>query len=75
MPISMESFASEGAFATYDPWHTQEVRVGIFRLECRGGGHEMDDPSQLAGACPKCGGHHFERIVIPGSVLANAQRQ
>ena len=74
MPISMEPFASERQFPTYDPWAVREQRVGIFQMQCRSCGHEASDPLVMPKACPKCGGHHFERVLVPGSILANAQR-
>jgi len=35
MSISMERFASEGQFATYNPSHAGMHRVTVFQVQCR----------------------------------------
>jgi hypothetical protein len=75
MPISMEPFASENQFPTHDPWVHGEQRIGIFQIQCRGCGYEASGQAVMPAACPKCGGRHFERMILPGSILANAARK
>ena len=74
MTISMEPFASEGQFPTFDPWAHREERIAIFKMQCGECGHEEADPAVMPKACIKCGSTHFEPVLMPGSILANAVR-
>ena len=74
MSISMERFASEGHFATYDAFRNASTRVQIFQLQCRSCGFEPDDPVTAPRLCPKCHGESWERFAKPGSILENANR-
>ena len=74
MSISMERFASEGRFATYDAFRSVPKRVDVFQLQCRCCGFEPDAFVTPPRACPKCSGESWERFARPGSILENAQR-
>ncbi|HEY8669015.1 MAG TPA: hypothetical protein VIL86_20365 [Tepidisphaeraceae bacterium] len=74
MSISMERFASQGHFATYDPFAQASSRVGIFQLQCRACGYEPEDAVVAPKVCPKCHGEAWERFARPGSILENANR-
>jgi hypothetical protein len=74
MSISMEPFASEGHFATYDPFATPPQTVAVFRMQCRSCGYEPDDAVVAPRLCPKCHSKAWERYTRPGSILANANR-
>jgi hypothetical protein len=43
MSISMEKFASEGHFATFDPLVPIAARVSVITLQCRCCGFEPED--------------------------------
>ena len=73
MSISMERFASEGQFATYDAFHAPK-RVPVFQLQCRSCGFEPPDSVVAPRLCPKCHGEAWERFAKPGSILENANR-
>jgi len=74
MSISMDRFAAEGHFATYDPHHADsfERPTQMFRLQCRSCGFEPDDVVTIPHACPKCHAQAWERFTRPGSILENA---
>ena len=74
MSISMEKFASEGHFATYNPFPPSERRVNVFSLQCRSCGFEPDEAVTPPRLCPKCHGNAWERFARPGSILDNANR-
>ena len=74
MSIGMQRFASEGQFATYDPFSRQQEPVGIFQLQCRCCGFEPEDVVVPPRSCPKCHGESWERYARPGSILTNANR-
>jgi hypothetical protein len=74
MSISMERFASEGHFATYDPFHQPPQRVAVFQLQCRSCGFEPEDVVTAPKICPKCHAKAWERFAKPGSILENANR-
>lgn len=74
MSISMDRFASEGRFATYDPFAVAHSRVAVFTLQCRQCGYEPDDTVTPPKICPKCHGDSWERFARPGSILENANR-
>jgi rubrerythrin len=74
MSISMERFASEGEFPTYDPHHQPAGRVAIFELQCRSCGFEPADTVVPPKRCPKCHGDSWDRFAKPGSILENANR-
>ena len=42
MSIAMEKFASEGHFATYDPFRHETQRIAVFQLQCRCCGYEPE---------------------------------
>jgi hypothetical protein len=73
MSIGMDSFASEGHFATYDPFRSSQ-RVNVFTLQCRCCGFEPEDVVVAPRVCPKCHGESWERFAKPGSILMNANR-
>src|SRR5687768_16346354 len=56
MSIAMEKFASEGHFATYDPFKYEHRRVSIFQLQCRCCGYEPEAVVTPPRYCPKCRG-------------------
>ena len=74
MSISMEPFASEGHFATYDPFRVAPQTVAVFRMQCRSCGYEPDDTVVAPRLCPKCHSKAWERYTRPGSILENANR-
>jgi rubrerythrin len=74
MSISMERFASDGHYATYDPFRTTPPRVEVFQLQCRSCGFEPSDSVVAPKVCPKCHGESWERFAKPGSILTNADR-
>jgi hypothetical protein len=74
MSIGMERFASQGHFATYDPFKNTMSRVAVFQLQCRCCGFEPDDTVVAPKVCPKCHGESWERFARPGSILENANR-
>jgi hypothetical protein len=73
MSISMERFASEGQFATYNPF-AASTRVAVFTIQCRACGFEPDDVVTPPKTCPKCHSKSWERFAKPGSILDNAER-
>ena len=74
MSISMERFASEGHFPTYDPVSVGVHPVAIFHLQCRSCGYEPQAVVTPPRLCPKCHGESWERYARPGSILDNAGR-
>lgn len=74
MSISMERFASEGHFATYDPFTNSQSRIMVFQLQCRSCGYEPEEVVVAPKICPKCHGNSWERFARPGSILQNAER-
>jgi deoxyribodipyrimidine photolyase-like uncharacterized protein len=74
MSISMDHFASQGQFATYDPYLSAPTRVSVFTLQCQHCGFEPEDTVLPPRLCPKCHSHSWERFAKPGSILENAQR-
>jgi deoxyribodipyrimidine photolyase-like uncharacterized protein len=74
MSIGMEPFASEGKFATYDPFAASASKVSIFTLQCRACGFEPDAVMSAPKVCPKCHSKSWERFTRPGSILSNAER-
>ncbi len=74
MSISMERFAAQGQFATYDAYGHMPARIEIFQLQCRSCGFEPDDTVTAPRLCPKCHGDAWERFAKPGSILVNANR-
>jgi hypothetical protein len=74
MSISMEKFASEGHFATYNPFPPIMDRVSVFTLQCCSCGFEPHGAITAPRLCPKCHGNAFERYARPGSILENANR-
>jgi hypothetical protein len=74
MSISMDRFASEGLFTSYDPFAHVPQRISVFSLECRQCGYQTPDPVSAPRVCPKCHGQAWERFARPGSVLENAER-
>ncbi len=74
MVISMEKFASEGHFATYNPFLRLVHRVAVFQLQCRSCGFEPEEAVTPPRLCPKCHGNAWERYAKPRSILDNAQR-
>jgi hypothetical protein len=74
MSIGMERFGAVGLFATFDPHPVAFPRVKVFQLQCRSCGYEIDDVTGGDAVCPKCRANSWERFVLPGSILRNAQR-
>ena len=74
MSISMERFAAEGNYATYDPFTSSPSRIAVFQLQCRSCGFEPEDVVVAPRYCPKCHGEAWERFARPGSILENANR-
>lgn len=74
MSISMESFASSGHFATYDPYQTDARPITVFQLQCQCCGYEPDEVVTAPRLCPKCHSTAWERFVRPGGILENADR-
>ena len=73
MSISMDRFASEGQFETYDPYPAIP-RTAMFTLQCKACGFEPEDVVAAPRLCPKCHSQTWERFTRPGSILENACR-
>ena len=74
MSISMERFASNGHFLSYDPFVATGRAVSVFTLQCRSCGFEPEGAVTPPKLCPKCHGESWERFARPGSILDNANR-
>jgi hypothetical protein len=74
MSISMQKFASEGQFPTYNPFQASVMRIEVFQVQCRSCGFEPDGVVTPPRLCPKCHGESWERFAKPGSILENANR-
>jgi Zn finger protein HypA/HybF involved in hydrogenase expression len=74
MSISMERFAAEGHFLTYERNHAMVARQTVFQLQCHSCGYEPADVVVAPRICPKCHGESWERFAKPGSILDNARR-
>ncbi len=74
MSINMERFGSEAQFPAYDAYRHLAGRAPIFQLQCRSCGYEPEGVLVPPKLCPKCHGESWERFVIPGSILTNAER-
>jgi hypothetical protein len=75
MSISMDRFASQGRFATYNPFQSVSTRVTVFQLQCRCCGFEPESSVTPPRLCPKCHATNaWERYARPGSILENANR-
>lgn len=74
MSISMERFASNGHFLSYDPFAVTGRAVSVFTLQCRSCGFEPEGAVTPPKLCPKCHGESWERFARPGSILDNANR-
>lgn len=74
MSISMERFASDGHFLSYDPHPSVLHAVTVFQLQCRSCGFEPEGAVTPPRLCPKCHGEAWERFARPGSILDNASR-
>lgn len=74
MSISMERFAAEGQFLTFDPYAVVSQPVAVFQLQCRQCGFEPDEAVTAPRLCPKCHGKSWERFTRPGGILDNADR-
>ena len=74
MSISMDRFASEGQFASYNPFHPVMNKVTVFQVQCRCCGFEPEGVVTPPRLCPKCHGESWERFARPGSILENANR-
>lgn len=74
MSISMERFAAQGLFPTFDPYQQDSAGPQMFGVLCRRCGYEPEDRLVLPRRCPKCGGESFERFPLPGALLAQAIR-
>ena len=70
MSISMERFDSSGRFATYDPGASDGPAALTSALHCRDCGYQADDPLCGPRVCPRCLGSSFERLPVPGCLLA-----
>ncbi len=75
MSISMDRFASEGQFETYNPHPAMIPQPTLmFTLQCRACGFEPEDVVTIPRLCPKCHARSWERFKRPGSILENACR-
>ena len=74
MSISMDRFASEGQFASYNPFQAARNDVTVFQVQCRSCGFEPEGVVTPPRLCPKCHGESWERFARPGSILENANR-
>lgn len=74
MSISMDRFASEGQFITYNPFKPVMTSVTVFQMQCRSCGFEPEGVVSPPRLCPKCHGESWERFARPGSILKNADR-
>ena len=72
MSISMGDFGATGQFPSHDSYGRAGSRPAMSGLHCRGCGFEPADAVTPPRGCPRCGGHAFERVPVPGSLLAAA---
>jgi hypothetical protein len=74
MSINMESFASFGHFAKFDPYASIQPGASVVKLQCRCCGFEPEGTLIAPSICPKCHSRSWERYARPGGILANADR-
>ena len=74
MSISMERFASEGQFATYNPFPASLQRIAVFQIQCSTCGFEPESVLTPPRLCPKSHVESWERFAKPCSILDNANR-
>lgn len=74
MSISIERFASDRGYQTYDPYAVVPDRVEVFQVQCRCCGYEPENAVVPPKICPKCHSQSWERFARPGSILKNAER-
>jgi predicted Zn-ribbon and HTH transcriptional regulator len=74
MSISMEKFAAEHHFETFDPYVQSVRRVAVYGLQCRCCGFEPEDTVVAPRICSKCHSHAWERFPKPRGTLENAER-
>ena len=74
MPVSVDNFESVGAFVTVNP-DAPICSMRPLQTQCHYCGFTVSDPASLLDKCPKCGGSAWERIPVPGSLLANSRRR
>ncbi|MGD0770200.1 MAG: hypothetical protein ABSB42_18615 [Tepidisphaeraceae bacterium] len=74
MSISMDNFASDGHFATFDPHLHAAPRVAVATVQCRCCGFEPEGAVVPPPICPKCHGRSWERLARPRGILENADR-
>jgi hypothetical protein len=74
MSISMDRFASEGQFATFDPTVAKCARAVVMKVQCHCCGFEPEEATIPPKICPKCHSRAWERYARPGGTLDNADR-
>jgi len=74
MSINMESFASAGHFAKFDPYLSSATRVAVVKVQCRCCGFEPEEAVVAPRICPKCHSRSWEQYARPGGTLENADR-
>jgi hypothetical protein len=74
MSISMERFGAEGQFLTYDAYRQKTPPLKMYHLQCRTCAYESADSVVGPRVCPKCGGEAWERFILSGAALRNADR-
>jgi hypothetical protein len=74
MSISMGMLGAEGQYATYDAHPSTARRLNIYQLQCRGCGYESGDAVAAPRICPKCRSASWERFILPGVIVRNAER-
>ena len=74
MTIGNDRFGAIGQFPSFDPYQQAANRVRVFQLYCRHCGYECSDAASNPEICPKCFSAAWERFVLPGSILTNADR-
>jgi hypothetical protein len=74
MSINMESFASAGHFARFDPHISPVARIAVVTVQCRSCGFEPEEAVIAPRICPKCHSRSWEHYARPGGILANADR-
>jgi hypothetical protein len=71
MPTTTEIAWSEQTFLTFNPH--KPINRKLYILSCESCGYEVEEDVVPPAKCPRCHAHdRFTRVMIPGSILAQA---
>ena len=74
MPVSVGCFETRTPVCRRLPTDSISNLLHPFKTECHYCGFVPADPPAKGSRCPKCGGSSWDRVVVPGSLLTNAER-